>query len=106
MAEAEKTVKTIARTVYENKDVVILELTEEEAIFLKACMTKIGGDPKGLRGVADSISDALQPIVGDRYFNKDSWFRNEYYRDGKRCGYSFDDDTSVEKNIVRATYDW
>lgn len=106
MAKAEREVKKVARTVYDETEVITLELTEEEAIFLKACMCKVGGDPKGLRGHADSISNALLPIVGNRYFNRDSWFRNEYYRDGERCGYSFDDDTSVEKNIVKDTYAW
>lgn len=102
MAKAEKAIKKIARTVYEEQQVITLELTEEEAIFLKAAMTKVGGDPDGLRGVADNISSALHPIVGNRYFTDDAWFKNEYYRDGKRCGYSFDSDTSVETHIIRS----
>lgn len=108
MANAEKTVKEITKTVYETKDVIVLELTEDEAIFLKACMTKVAGDSGGLRGVADSIAKALDPIVGKRYFIKDAWFKNDYYRTGERCGYSFDDSTSVKTHIVKdlPKYGW
>ncbi len=109
MASAERKVKKIPTTVYVEEKTVVLELTEDEAIFLKAAMTKVGGSPEGLRGLADSISDALDPIVGSRYFTNDAWFDNDYYRDGKRCGFSFGNQTSVDTHINKklpGSFDW
>lgn len=101
MAKAEKTVKKIPKTIYVEEKSITLELTEEEAIFLKACMVKVGGSPKGLRGLADSIGDALHSVTGPRYFSNDAWFDNDYYRDGKRCGFSFGNETSVDTHITK-----
>lgn len=100
MAKAEKTVKRIPRTVYDEVETVVLELTKDEAIFLKAAMQKVGGAPEGLRGLADSIGAALTEVVGSRYFTNDAWFNNDYYRDGTRCGFSFGNDTSVATHIT------
>lgn len=103
MASAERKVKKIPTTVYVEEETVVLELTKEEAIFLAAAMTKVGGSPEGLRGVADSIGNALSDVVGDRYFTKDAWFDNDYYRDGTRCGFSFGNNTSVKTHITAKT---
>lgn len=100
MAKAEKIVKKVPKTVYVEEKTITLELTEDEAIFLKAAMTKVGGSPEGLRGVANGISDALFDVVGARYFTNDAWFNNDYYRDGTRCGFSFGENTSVASHIT------
>ncbi len=105
MAQAKKEIKKVARTVYDESEVVTLELSKEEAIFLKACMTKVGGDPGGLRGIADNIAIALHPIVGNRFFTNDAWFKNEYFKSGERCGYSFDSNTSVDTHITKGLSD-
>lgn len=102
MAEAKEVQKVIEETVIVKKKVslIVLEISEDEAKFLQAMMSKVSGSQKGLRGHATSISKALEAVVGKLYFTQDSWFDNDYYRDGTRNGFSFGTFTSVDKNIT------
>jgi hypothetical protein len=108
MAEAKEMNKKVPRQIIVHDDVTVvnLELSVEEAKFLRAVMNKISGSSQGLRGIADGIGTALQAVVGSQYFTADCWFDNDYYRDGKRCGLSFGKETSVENHISTDLNSW
>lgn len=69
MAEAKISSKEVEITKIVNMDLVNLELSMDEAAFLKALLEKIGGSPDGLRGISDGISKALREAIGYRSFN-------------------------------------
>lgn len=56
MAKVYAEVSPVARVIH-------LELTEQEALVLKALVGNVIGTVTGLRGVADSIYDALKEVV-------------------------------------------
>jgi hypothetical protein len=60
MAEAQKTIKRVERTVVDEVPVVLLKLDQAEAETLVTVLGKIGGPPHGERGNADSIYEALK----------------------------------------------
>lgn len=102
MAEAKEINKKIPRqiTVHDDVTIINLELTKDEAAFLKALMGKIAGPENGLRGIAKDISTALHAVIGPRYFVGNWWFENQ----GPRS-MAFGRDTTVEDNIS-SEFDW
>lgn len=101
MAEARKETKQIPRTViYDKVEVVTIELTQEEAMFLSALTSKVSGCPiESMRKHSDSIRDALIPVVGERFFNRNAYFDNAF--NWERAGVSMRQHADVYSN----TYD-
>lgn len=99
MAEASlENIKVIRPVVYDTVKRVNLQLSLEEAKFIAAIMSRMGGSPENsMRGLGDSIARALSPIVGRRSFTKDCWFDNGYNWD-KNAHFSFANDTNADEH--------
>lgn len=68
MAKAEHTTIEIEKVVVEEQKAVTLTMTVEEAKFLSALMTVVGGDKyESLRGHAEEIRGVLKDIGYDCY---------------------------------------
>jgi len=97
MAEASLNKVQVARpVVYDTVDEVNLRMSLSEAKFIAALMSRVGGNPENsMRKHADSIIDALSPVVGRRHFTNDCWFENGYDWD-VRAHFSFGNDTDAD----------
>lgn len=74
------------------KDTIVLELTEDEALFLSAVLNGVGGCPKeSLRRHQAPISIALEGvrILADSDFDEEIFSGSLFFKQGKTLANSF-----------------
>jgi hypothetical protein len=100
MANAKSQIKKVARPIeYDEVEMVTLELTREEALFLSAITSKIGGNPdNSLRSLSDSIRNALESVVGRQHFADSAW------RGEEPAGFFFANNTNAEEDTTTSAW--